>query len=168
MANDREEDGVGYKRPPKHKQFLPGQSGNPHGRRKSVRNFKSDLVDELREQIPIRENGRERRISKQRAFIKALVAAAIKGDMRATTALVSFCTRSLGGQTDDDVDAAPAPEDIDIIEAFVARERTTAFSGSRAKTQKREGSELTHAAQDRKSDSDRLCVVCAQSLLQRP
>ncbi len=122
MAADRD-DGVGYKRPPKHGQFRPGQSGNPRGRRKGVVNFKTDLLDELREQIPIRENGRDRKISKQRAFIKALVAAAIKGDMRATNALVSFCTRSLGGQTDEDVNAAPAADDIDIIEAFVARER---------------------------------------------
>jgi hypothetical protein len=43
--------------------------------------------------------------------------------MRATNALVSFCTRSLGGQTEEDVDAAPAADDFDIIEAFVARER---------------------------------------------
>jgi Family of unknown function (DUF5681) len=138
MANDREEDGVGYKRPPKQGQFLPGQSGNPHGRRKNVRNFKTDLLDELREQIPVRENGRERRISKQRAFIKALVAAAIKGDMRATTALVSFCTRSLGGQTDEDVEAAPAPEDIDFIEAFVDRERKRRRSQETEQKPKRE------------------------------
>lgn len=123
MAKNRYDTDVGYKRPPQHSQFQPGQSGNPRGRRKNVRNFKSDLLDELREQIPIRENGRDRKISKQRAFIKALVAAAIKGDMRATNALVSFCTRSLGGQTDEDVNTAPAADDIDIIEAFVARER---------------------------------------------
>jgi Family of unknown function (DUF5681) len=115
--------GVGYKRPPQHSRFQPGQSGNPRGRRKNVRNFKTDLLDELREQIPIRENGRERKISKQRAFIKALVAAAIKGDMRATTALVSFCTRSLDAQAEEDVSAAPAPEEIDIIETFLTRER---------------------------------------------
>ena len=123
MAKNRDDAGVGYKRPPQHSQFQPGQSGNPRGRRKNVRNFKTDLLDELREQIPIRENGRDRKISKQRAFIKALVAAAIKGDMRATNALVSFCTRSLGGQTDEDVNPAPAADDIDIIEAFVDRER---------------------------------------------
>jgi hypothetical protein len=123
MAKNRDDAGVGYKRPPQHSQFQPGQSGNPRGRGKNVRNFKSDLLDELREQIPIRENGRDRKISKQRAFIKALVAAAIKGDMRATNALVSFCTRSLGGQADEDVNPAPAAEDIDIIEAFVTRER---------------------------------------------
>jgi hypothetical protein len=123
MTKNRDDTGVGYKRPPQHSQFQPGQSGNPRGRRKNVRNFKTDLLDELREQIPIRENGRDRKISKQRAFIKALVAAAIKGDMRATNALVSFCTRSLGEQVNEDVNPSPAADDIDIIEAFVARER---------------------------------------------
>ena len=122
MAHD-DNDPVGYKRPPKHKQFRAGESGNPAGRRKGARNFKTDLVAELHEQIPIRENGREMKITKQRAFIKALVAAAIKGDMRATNALVSFCTRSLGSENEEDANASPAAEDTDIIEAFVARER---------------------------------------------
>jgi len=123
MAHDDEP--VGYKRPPKRTQFQPGQSGNPTGRRKNVRNFKTDLDAELHEQIPIRENGREMKITKQRAFIKALVAAAIKGDMRATNALVSFCTRSLGKEDQEgDVNATPTDEDIDIIEAFAKRERT--------------------------------------------
>ena len=30
---------VGYGRPPQHTQFRPGQSGNPAGRRKGVRNL---------------------------------------------------------------------------------------------------------------------------------
>ena len=72
----------------------------PNGRRKNARNFQTDLLDELREEIPVRENGRERRISKQRAVMKALVAAAITGDMRAITVLASFCSRLLGGQTE--------------------------------------------------------------------
>ena len=141
MAHD--DDGpVGYKRPPKHKQFQPGQSGNPTGRRKGVRNFKTDLVAELQEQIPIRENGREMRITKQRAFIKALVAAAIKGDMRATNALVSFCTRSLGSEDKEDADATPTAEDFDIIEAFVKRERKrhrSKLAGDKSTTPKRKG-----------------------------
>ena len=114
---------VGYGRPPKQTQFRPGQSGNPTGRRKNSRNFKTDLVAELHELVPIRENGREMKVTKQRAFIKALVAAAIKGDMRATNALVSFCTCSLGSENGEDVDASPTPEDIDIINTFVKRER---------------------------------------------
>ena len=31
MANNDDDDDVGYKRPPKHTQFQPGQSGNPQG-----------------------------------------------------------------------------------------------------------------------------------------
>lgn len=123
MTEDRGDGSIGYKRPPKHTQFKPGQSGNPRGRRKNVHNFRTDLLDELREQVLVRENGRERRISKQRAFIKALVAAAIKGDMRATNALVSFCTRSYGEKTDEVRDSLPAAGDADIIEAYLARER---------------------------------------------
>jgi hypothetical protein len=113
---------VGYKRPPKHAQFRPGESGNPKGRPKQTRNFKTDLGDELGQHIPIREGGREMKVTKQRAFIKALVAAAIKGDMRATSALVSFCTRTLGGEEQTDA-AEASTEDLDIIESFVERER---------------------------------------------
>ena len=61
MANDNGDDDVGYKRPPKHTRFQPGRSGNAAGRRKHDRNFKTDLMEELREMIVIRENGRERK-----------------------------------------------------------------------------------------------------------
>jgi hypothetical protein len=141
MTDDSEKDGVGYKRPPKHSQFQPGQSGNPSGGRKSIQNFKSDLLDELSEQISIRENGRERQISKQRAVVKALVAAALRGDVRATNALVSFCTRSLGEKTDED--ASSTTEDIDIIEAFAARQR------KRQRSEKAEPK--THIAKEKES-----------------
>ena len=122
MTNDDGEYDVGYKCPPKHTRFQPGQSGNPAGRRKNVRNFKTDLMEELREMIVIRENGRERKISKQRAFIKALVAAAIKSDVRAINAVVA-CTRNFGAGIDEETPDAVDIEDLDILEAFVTRER---------------------------------------------
>jgi Family of unknown function (DUF5681) len=123
MTNNDDTHDVGYKRPPKQTQFRPGQSGNPAGRRRDVRNFKNDLMEELREMIIIRENGRERKISKQRAFIKALVAAAIKSDVRAINAVVA-CTRNFDTSVENNETAPIAdPEDLDILEAFVARER---------------------------------------------
>jgi Family of unknown function (DUF5681) len=122
MTNDDGEHDVGYKRPPKHTRFRPGQSGNPAGRRKNVRNFKTDLMEELREIIVIRENGHERKISKQRAFIKAMVAAAIKSDVRAINAVVA-CTRNFGAGIDEETPDAVDIEDLDILEAFVTRER---------------------------------------------
>ncbi len=121
-VNSDDDDAVGYKRPPKHRQFKTGQSGNPAGRRKNARNFKTDLMEELRETIVIRENGRERKISKQRAFIKALVAAAIKSDVRAINAVVA-CTRNFDMRDEDQPASTADPEDLDILETFLARER---------------------------------------------
>ena len=139
MASNDTDDDVGYKRPPKHTQFRPGQSGNAAGRRKSVRNFKTDLMEELREMIVIRENGRERKISKQRAFIKALVTAAIKSDVRAINAVVA-CTRNFGAAVEEETSATIDTEDLDILEAFVTRERKRhepESSESQKTTQKR-------------------------------
>src|SRR5260370_38480133 len=57
---------IGYKRPPRDCQFVPGQSGNPNGRPKGTRNFKTDLRQELNEIVSFREGDREVSISKQR------------------------------------------------------------------------------------------------------
>jgi hypothetical protein len=136
MANEDADDAVGYKRPPKHTRFQPGRSGNAAGRRKNVRNFKTDLMEELREMIVIRENGRERKISKQRAFIKALVTAAIKSDVRAINAVVA-CTRNFDAGIDEVPPEAVDTEDLDILEAFVTRERKRHdANGNKAKPQK--------------------------------
>lgn len=122
MANTNDDEQVGYKRPPKRTQFKPGQSGNPKGRPKHARNLKTEFLDELREVVRVREGGREMKISKQRAFVKALVAAAIKGDMRASTALVSFCTRAFSNEPENNTAQTPTADDLEILNEFVGRE----------------------------------------------
>ena len=94
MANNGDDAGVGSKRPPKNTQFKPGQADAPNGRPNTVRNFKNDLRDELSELTTVRENGQEQKVTKLRALVKALVAAAIEGDMRAANAIVTFSTKS--------------------------------------------------------------------------
>src|SRR5262249_43343085 len=118
---DQKNGPVGYKRPPVATRFKPGQSGNPKGRKKGVRNFKTDVRHELDEVITVHEGGRSMKITKQRALGRALVAAAIKGDMRATNALVSFCAKAFGDQDDDQSTPLPQPEDPDILEEFFGR-----------------------------------------------
>jgi antitoxin (DNA-binding transcriptional repressor) of toxin-antitoxin stability system len=118
MSNESHADSVGYKQPPKAHQFRPGESGNPSGRPKGVRNFKTDLRDELSEMITFCESGQEVSISKQRAVIKRLVAAAIKGDARSIATLMAFCARAFGNDTDEQ---HQAPEDQQILDAFAPR-----------------------------------------------
>jgi hypothetical protein len=127
MSNENHSDSVGYKQPPKGHQFRPGQTGNPNGRPKGTRNFKSDLREELSETISFREGNREVSISKQRALIKRLVASAIDGDPRSIATLMSFCARAFGEDNDDQ---QQAPEDREIVQAFKRRGKSAATTNS--------------------------------------
>lgn len=93
---------VGYRKPPKATRFKPGQSGNPKGRPKGSPNLASDLSAELGEQITVREGGQARHISKQRALIKSLMAKALQGDVRATTALLALYARVISEPPEDE------------------------------------------------------------------
>jgi len=118
MTDKHDADAVGYKNPPKQYRFQPGENGNPHGRPKGARNFKSDLRDELAETIAFRDGERDVTISKQRALIKRLVAEAIRGDTRAITSVLTFCVRAFGDEDDDEQRSA---EDSEIVDAFAPR-----------------------------------------------
>lgn len=115
---------VGYGKPPIAKRFQPGKSGNPRGKTPGTRNLNSDLLDELREIIPIREGGRELRVSKQRAFVKTLVAKALKGDGRASAVLVGLCAKAFGVEQAKPTLASKAEVGNKILERFVEREIT--------------------------------------------
>jgi hypothetical protein len=117
MTEKSDSDYVGFKNPPKRYQFQRGQSGNPNGRPKGTRNFKTELREELSETTCFREGDHEVSISKQRALIKRLVASAINGDARAIATVMSFCARAFG---DDGDDQEQAPEDRDIAQAFAS------------------------------------------------
>jgi hypothetical protein len=122
VAHDFSNDGEGFGRPPKRTRFKKGTSGNPRGRPKKASNFKTDLAAELQEKIMLTENGKERRITKQRAFVKTLTAAAIKKDIRAVNALLA-CMRSFGVGLEEQVTESVDTDDLDILENYLERER---------------------------------------------
>jgi hypothetical protein len=130
MTKNEEADTVGYKHPPRAHQFRPGQSGNPSGRPKGARNFKMELREELSELVTVRDGDREIEVSKQRALIKSLVAAAIEGNQRAAASVLAICVRMLADADDDE--AIERAEDADIVEAFTKRKKRAARAGAKS------------------------------------
>jgi len=121
MAEDDKGSSVGYGRPPKDSQFSKGQSGNPSGRPKAVSSFKSDLAAELQQPHEIFENGAPKTVTKQKAILKSLTAAAIDNDMRAVTALLSMI-RQYGVGADEPPSEVDI-DDLDLLEDYIVNER---------------------------------------------
>jgi hypothetical protein len=63
-------------------------SGNAKGRPKGAKNFTTVIEEELRASIVVTENGKRKRISKQRAIVKQTVNRAAAGDPKATSILL--------------------------------------------------------------------------------
>ena len=117
MARDYK---VGFGRPPQEHQFKPGQSGNPRGRPKGTKNYKTDLVEELQEQVLVTEGGRKQKLSKQRAMIKSLVARAVNGDPRAATAVIGELHRlALAKAGEGDTEPLNSDDQM-ILDLFLA------------------------------------------------
>jgi uncharacterized protein DUF5681 len=114
---------IGYKRPPRHTQFRPGQSGNPHGRPRGTQNLATDLTEELALRVTIRDGDRRRLVSKQRALIMALISRGLAGDSRAIGVLLQLLVKMVGP-----VDrTAPKNEELSaddqaILDEFLDRE----------------------------------------------
>ena len=84
----------GYKRPPLHTQFKPGQSGNPNGRpKKKGTTFAESIQRELNTSITVVEAGKRRRITKLHAIVKQQTNKAVNGDPKATAFLLSAIER---------------------------------------------------------------------------
>jgi len=109
---------IGYGKPPKNTQFQPGQSGNPKGRPKGVKNLANDLDEELSEKITITEAGKQQETTKQRAMIKTMFAKALKGDTRAANVLINLILGlEQSKQAKQDADQL-SDEDMEILNTF--------------------------------------------------
>ena len=97
-----------------------GKSGNPRGRPKGSLNLATDLTAELGEHITVREDGRSRKVSKQRALIKSLMAKALQGDVRAMTSLLALYARVITEPPHDDNQPIDTDE-LQVLRRFAPR-----------------------------------------------
>jgi len=120
MSKKQDNYRVGYQKPPKHTRFVPGQSGHSGGRPKGTKNLKTDVSEEISEQIRISEGGQTLIVSKQRAIFKALVIKSLKGDIRATTLVFALIAKHVEPDLAIDLTKDIAP-DKEIIADFLRR-----------------------------------------------
>ena len=119
MSDDYE---VGYKKPPRQSQFKKGQSGNPKGRPKGTRNFKTDAREMLKAPVPVKENGRSRTVSTQMGALLRLREKALSGDARALDGLIALARTYNDEELAEAAAAGLAPDDQAILDGYVARE----------------------------------------------
>jgi hypothetical protein len=114
---------IGYGKPPKHTQFKPGQSGHPSGRPRGQRNFRTAVIEALKEKITIREGDRTRTVSKMDGIIQVTFNKALKGDARGLVAFLQLVRWA--GLMDEEPELSSAEaigaEDEAILTAFLER-----------------------------------------------
>ena len=111
---------IGYRKPPKHTQFKPGTSGNPKGRPKGTKNLSTDLAEEFAMRISVKENGRQIKISKQRALVKSLLGRALQGDIRSANTVLNMFLRLLPPEELGADDYEFTQTDDQVLEEFLA------------------------------------------------
>ena len=88
MAHD--DSPIGYKQPPVQYRFQKGQSGNPRGRPKKVRDFLEDAADILSAPVTGHTNGKEITLPAMQAMFRSLCRKALKGDNAALRRVVDL------------------------------------------------------------------------------
>ncbi|MBL4590375.1 MAG: hypothetical protein JKY96_00295 [Phycisphaerales bacterium] len=112
---------VGYRKPPKESQWKPGQSGNPKGRPKKIKDFYKLIDIELDETIRINDGGEIRLMPKRQIIVKALVNDALQGDARARKLILPILMKQ---QTVEgfEPDAADREAFAKVMKSFQTRE----------------------------------------------
>ena len=121
VRNRRARYAVGYGRPPTSSQFQPGQSGNPQGRPKGVRNASSMARAALERTIKV--NGKKTTVRK--AAYRSLAERAVAGDAKALDYLLSLESEEHPPGPDQAETERSAADDLVILQDFFDRRRAS-------------------------------------------
>ena len=119
---------VGYGHPPTLSQFQPGQSGNPNGRPKGVRDASAMARDALERTINVKVKGTWRKMSVRQAAYLRLGERAVAGDAKALDFLLLLENEERRPGSDNGQTQPLSANDFKLLQAFFDRRRT---NGSR-------------------------------------
>jgi hypothetical protein len=122
---------VGYDKPPRHKGFQKGRSGNPKGRPKGSKNLATLLGEALDEKVMLTEDGRRRRVTKRELVIKQLVNKSASADLRAIKQLTDI-VQGVKGRAGAGPAPAPPPAFTAADEEVIAELEKRLERGIRA------------------------------------
>jgi Family of unknown function (DUF5681) len=121
-APDSDDYKVGYGKPPIHTRWPPGYCPNKKGRGEGVKNFQTELKEELGTKITIQENGKRKRITKRRAIAKQIVNKAASGDLKAIPVLLNQ-SQDLISERDQLAAVFDTPDDKSVLAGLLERLR---------------------------------------------
>lgn len=114
---------VGYKKPPMHSRFKPGQSGNRTGRPKGAFTAKGLFRKVMTEMLTVTDKGRSRKLTSAELAFMALRNKALKGDHKALQTMFELMDKwelddqkNLGGVFRIEiVDPKPIAVDAEVV-----------------------------------------------------
>ena len=122
MSDDRKS---GRGKPPKHTQFVKGQSGNPTGRPKGARGLKQIMCEELARAVTVGPDGRKSELATLAVITRMMANKAMQGDVKVGFGLLQLSCALDSGHPAREMDGdstAAAPDDSAIIEAYLVRQ----------------------------------------------
>jgi hypothetical protein len=102
---------VGYKKPPKHSQFKPGQSGNRKGKPKKNTTLQEEVNDIFMTQVPVMKNNKKAYVTKRQLMLEQIINGGINKDPRMMRYAVPLLT-----MTEDMPEFELLPEDIAALQ----------------------------------------------------
>jgi hypothetical protein len=118
---------VGYRRPPLHTRFQPGQSGNPAGRRKGQPSVSDLILREAARLVKVKSGDGVETITKHEVVVRQLWKMAMQEDLAALRLLLMFLAAtpdsSGDGDPQDETNAIslPAKPDDETVRRMLAR-----------------------------------------------
>ena len=123
----KDDDKVGYRKPPRHSQFKPGQSGNPRGRKKGSRGLKTDLHAELNRIVEVKVGKYEFKGTTQQLTLRTLALLAANGNLKASGQLLPLVLSLFGAEDRRSDKRTLSSHDQAVLDNFL-----TAFGGDAA------------------------------------